>query len=47
MRFRKKCSELFTACPELVGKINDKKYKSIDLRQIVNEFNECLAAKHM
>jgi hypothetical protein len=45
LQFRKKCSEIFTECPELVSKINDKKYKSIDLRQIVKEFNECIENK--
>ena len=39
--FRKKAMEYFSDCPELVKKINEKIYKSENLKQIVIEYNDC------
>lgn len=39
--FRKKATEYFSDCPELVKKIDEKIYKSEDLKQVVIEYNNC------
>jgi len=43
--FRKKSREIFYECPALVEKIEDKSYRSADLREIVKEFNLCIESK--
>jgi len=40
--FRKKCREIFNECPDLVAKIENKTFRSSDLREIVTEFNQCI-----
>lgn len=40
--FKKKRREIFSDCPNLVDKIENKTYKADNLREIVEEFNQCL-----
>lgn len=43
--FKEKCREIFTECPSLVEQIENKTLRSVDLREIVKEFNKCIAQK--
>lgn len=43
--FKSKCRELFSACPLLVQKIEDRTYTIQNFNQIVTEFNQCLEEK--
>jgi hypothetical protein len=40
--FKENCKEVFGECPALVEKIKQKELKSINLKQIVEEFNQCI-----
>lgn len=41
--FRKKSKEIFTECPQLVKQLEDKTFRSDDIREIVKEFNSCVS----
>jgi len=41
--FKKRYKEIFSECPGLLAKIEDKTYKPDDLRGIVTAFNRCIA----
>ncbi len=40
--FRKRVTDFVSECPEVVAKLDDKTYKKNDLRQIVEDYNNCL-----
>lgn len=43
--FIKKCAKAFAECPALVEQIENKTFRSGDIREIVKEFNNCISVK--
>jgi hypothetical protein len=45
-KFRAKCKELFSECPDVTKNIEGTNFESRYLESMVNKFNECLASAH-
>ena len=45
LNFRNECSEILNDCPALASQLESKTFRSDDVREVLKEFNQCVANK--